>query len=570
MTHPAACKWIAVCDVLSSSFSMNYMLCLSIEVVIKLYDKTDNHYKLKKFVYHFFALGQGVLLVVFAELNNDFGSSDIGTCSLIPTSLTEALRVYSFAVEIILMWILIGAMVKKVGKTYSNVIFNYFMVILTMTFSVTIVNALGYANKFNFKDPQTYSNLALVIGSSTGVSMGLSRLMNKRLIKQVLWKLGYKWRFRYRNLQSFKSSYDSFLNINIYNLGDLFENLHKKFFMQMLSMICLRFTEHDKRGVSIEFEPGYNQFEFDEGLFDELSSYHDLPRIKESNPYLVYNPDLILIEYQPKIFSKIRMQNQVFEVDLQRSFSIPSNLQKLKELNPAKGGSSGSTVLFTFNQEFVIKTITNSEKKLLLKILPDYSRRIAFSSSRLVRILGMFRIKPGNQDFIIMESVISSKDDAVIFDLKGSSVDRLVEGNFEQAVPYGKVLKDLNLVSSGLSLNLPDEIANELIEDLAEDFKVLSKNNIMDYSVLLGFYKTEVKPITRYDIQGNDRVYAIGIIDFLQNFNMIKKYEKYFKKMIYGEKQVSSEVPDLYMNRISQSMSTILSGSGEQYPLRKY
>lgn len=248
---------------------------------------------------------------------------------------------------------------------------------------------------------------------------------------------------------------------------------------------------------------------------------------------------------------------------MHRSFSIPSNIQNLKNINSAQGGRSGSTVLFTFNQEFVIKTITASEKNVLLKILPDYSKRIAFSTSRLVRIIGMFRIKPGNQDFIIMENIVSNPESAVIFDLKGSSVDRLVKGNFECSLPYGKVLKDLNLVNSGLALKLPSQVSKDLIEDLSEDFKILSNNNIMDYSVLLAFYKDEVKPLTRYDIQGCDRVYAIGIIDFLQNFNIKKKYEKYFKKMIYREQQVSSEVPDLYMSRLSQSISVILSGSGE-------
>lgn len=282
MTHPAACKWAGVCDILSTSFSMNYMLCLSIEVTIKLYKKTSIHYRLKKYCYHIFSIGQGVFLVVLAELHNDFGSSDIGTCSLVPTSLTESIRIYTFMVETILMWVLVGIMYKKVGKTYSNVIFNYYMVILTMTSSVTVVNVLGYSDKFDKKDQQIYSNIALVVGSTTGISMGLSRLINKRLIKQILWKLGYKWRFHYRNLNSLQSSYDSFLHGNVYNLGDLFENLHKKYFMQMLSLICLRFTTHEKNCVSIEMEDGYNQFEFDEGLFDDLSLAYELPPIKES------------------------------------------------------------------------------------------------------------------------------------------------------------------------------------------------------------------------------------------------------------------------------------------------
>lgn len=177
-----------------------------------------------------------------------------------------------------------------------------------------------------------------------------------------------------------------------------------------------------------------------------------------------------------------------------------------------------------------------------------------------MRIIGLFKIKPENQDFIIMENIISSPKDAIIFDLKGSNIDRFVQEELSYNLAYGKVLKDLNFASSGLKLNFSHEIREELIESLKLDFQVLAKHNIMDYSVLLAFFKEGVEVGTRYDIKGDDRVYSLGIIDFLQSFNIKKKTEKYIKKIVYREGEISSEIPELYMNRLTTSISSIIKG----------
>lgn len=283
MAHPSACKCMGVFTVLSSSISMNYMLALSIEVVIKLRKGTHSYFKLRKVLYHAISVGFAVFLVVLAEIHGDYGSSDIKTCSLAPKSLTESIRLSSFAIDIILMWLLIGYMLGKVGKTYSNVIFNYFLVIFSMTLSVTIVNLLGFSEDFDLKNPTIYSQIALLIGTTTGISIGLSRLANRRLLKQIFWKFGIKKK-RISKLTSssiFEQS-DSLVNQNIYNLADLFENLEKKKLMQILAVISMRFSDHSGNSFSLENEAEYDQYEFDEDLFERLSIMYEMPKINES------------------------------------------------------------------------------------------------------------------------------------------------------------------------------------------------------------------------------------------------------------------------------------------------
>ena len=215
-------------------------------------------------------------------------------------------------------------------------------------------------------------------------------------------------------------------------------------------------------------------------------------------------------------------------------------------------------IFFTHSQRFLVKTISKEEKAALLKMLNDYFKRINNSDSRLSRIIGLFRLNPLKQDFIVMENLISDISDALIFDIKGCTYHRLVSGNFDfTEPPYGTVLKDLNFKESGLRLYLQPAHKDSLISGILEDFAVLAKHEIIDYSVLVAFYKPRIVSCTRYDIQGIERNYSIGIIDFLQKYNIKKRSEKCFKKIFHRNKEISCEDPRIYQSRIAAAMNDL-------------
>ena len=292
---------------LSTSMSMSYMLCLCIEVVLKLRMQTITHYKFRRIVYHLFSIGFAVFLVVLALCLGEFGSSRIKTCTLAHGSITHHIRLASFAFDIAAMWILMAFIVGKVGKTYSNVIYNYYLVILSVSICVTITNILNNIELFGGNNQEGFADCAGIIAASTGIWIGISRLYNKRLVRHVLWKLGFK----HRNTPALEKSEvtiqsDSLLNENIYNLGDLFENLSKKIALQILSVISLRFGNCNDKLFSIENEADYDQYEFDKELFDGVGDLSEMGKINESDAYVVYSPDLYLIEYKPMVFQAIR------------------------------------------------------------------------------------------------------------------------------------------------------------------------------------------------------------------------------------------------------------------------
>jgi len=104
---------------------------------------------------------------------------------------------------------------------------------------------------------------------------------------------------------------------------------------------------------------------------------------------------------------------------------------------------------------------------------------------------------------------------------------------------------------------------------LNSDLSLLRELNLMDYSLLLiiisfpepndSEYNNIIKDIhnekmvKRIFVSKNSKyIYCLGIIDYLQSFNMSKFLENKYKKLIFGEKikDVSAVDPLMYATRM--------------------
>ena len=156
-----------------------------------------------------------------------------------------------------------------------------------------------------------------------------------------------------------------------------------------------------------------------------------------------------------------------------------------------------------------------------------------------------------------MENILPHKEKAIIFDLKGSLVDRFVEGY--EGIPTGKVLKDQNFITSHLKILLEEKQIAEIIKEIHIDVEILMSEHIMDYSILIGFYDKEIdNKENRYIINYKDKSYTLGIIDILQEYNFVKITEQKLKA-IYKKNSIMMSVADpiMYFERIVHFLSNI-------------
>lgn len=318
-------------------------------------------------------------------------------------------------------------------------------------------------------------------------------------------------------------------------------------------MIYMKFEEPQPNTNIISGNIRYTDYKFQSDFIENLSDL-DFEKIKyeKGKSYEESLKDKVLREYMPNEFKKIRELCGVNNKDLQRYFIRSSILLHIKNFNIVKmeGGSSSAFIFTTIDEQFVIKTINSSERKLFLRILPKYTHRIfGCNESRLIRILGLFKLIPENQDFIIMENIVPGKEQALLFDLKGSLIDRRVNTSIETKM--GKVLKDKNFYEENIKIEIDLEEAQGLIKVLEEDFEILRAENIMDYSILLAFYQKVPEKLNRYFIGGDQGCYSLGVIDILQEYNFTKISEEKLKK-IYNKNRsmLSVAEPTIYYQRI--------------------
>jgi hypothetical protein len=110
---------------------------------------------------------------------------------------------------------------------------------------------------------------------------------------------------------------------------------------------------------------------------------------------------------------------------------------------------------------------------------------------------------------------------------------------------------------------------DELYNVLSNDLKMLREIEVMDYSLLLIIIHFPKETDTDYDtiisLMADSRyysrifksknmkyIYILGIIDYLQKFNVAKFFENKYKSILYGNeiKYVSAVDPMIYSDRM--------------------
>lgn len=239
----------------------------------------------------------------------------------------------------------------------------------------------------------------------------------------------------------------------------------------------------------------------------------------------------------------------------------------------SSGGRSGAFFFFTIDRQFIIKTITLEELHVFKSIIAQYTERITSSSgSYIAKIFGIFKIKKDKNNhayIIIMENIGSITENPLIFDMKGSTLDRKVLKNLDvkdiEGLDKDRVYKDVDFFDLIGSFHLSKIEINSILSIIESDTLFLETFNIMDYSLLLILGN---KKFVRGSIIANenhfftrDLTVLMGIIDFLQTYNMKKKIEGRYKKLRKSNIDMSSIPPKPYRKRFLGMIKKILGGN---------
>jgi hypothetical protein len=213
----------------------------------------------------------------------------------------------------------------------------------------------------------------------------------------------------------------------------------------------------------------------------------------------------------------------------------------------------------TYDNKYIVKTITTQEKLVLLNhLLPAYFDRVMQGESALVRILGVFQVQcVGNYctNLVVMENASLTGGDHPKYDLKGSVYQR----NTKKAC----IGKDNEFIETEGRLHLTEFDATQLITRVSNDTQILSALGLMDYSLLVTICRGEVPDYVQSHYVYRSSVcgvaYLVAIIDFLQDYDIKKKGETFWKHSIKGVpmNELSSVKPEYYRSRFMDFIEKI-------------
>jgi len=193
-------------------------------------------------------------------------------------------------------------------------------------------------------------------------------------------------------------------------------------------------------------------------------------------------------EYCPVVFKRLR---ELFGVE---DKSYVNSLCVSQPINMMDKGRSGARFLRSFDNKYVIKTLTGEDIAEMHGLLPKYHQYVVEHNCKtlLPHYLGMYRLTLNGTEhyMIVMKNVLSSRVKVhKKYDLKGSTVQR--EASDKEKRKENPTFKDNDFVKDNVKIYLDDEIRAEFLTTLKSDVEFLASLKLMDYSLLVGIHDSD-------------------------------------------------------------------------------
>lgn len=169
----------------------NYATCLALEVVIKLKNGSNLSHKRRLIAYHSVSISISLAFCIVIYVFNGYGVSGLNTCSVNAENNIHLLEFFPFALNIPIIWYSVIYAIVNVDNKYKSVIINYVLIVTSVsvtwffpTFFKLMVLVTGKDGNWTF--------IAFIIGTTSGLFVGLSRLLNKKVMKEIKKVITYR------------------------------------------------------------------------------------------------------------------------------------------------------------------------------------------------------------------------------------------------------------------------------------------------------------------------------------------------------------------------------------------
>lgn len=222
------------------------------------------------------------------------------------------------------------------------------------------------------------------------------------------------------------------------------------------------------------------------GTTNKLKDSEDDGKTHDNDLFI--NEEVKITEYAPSVFEYVKKMDNITPDMIKKSLSTEANHKSVFKAKES-AGKSGSFFFFSYDRQFIIKTMNANEKKVFIAALPTYLKHLStYPQSLIARIYGIFTVEMEDMeavDLLLMANAAHCGPDIEnVYDLKGSIVNRNVPHWSEKT----DCLKDVNLleqVKEKRHVNFIRKDMRKIMRMMFKDVKYLNSRNLMDYSLLL-------------------------------------------------------------------------------------
>ena len=551
--------------------TLSYNSCLSTEVLLKIKNPVNCGYKKRSSIYHALChfISTGIMMTM--AVSNTAGHSFIGTCFVKESTWAEYLMAvplatfypFSFTVIVIAFWTIYKTEVQLLKRfLLKHVFFLVVFMVFFMPFSLSI-----FMRELESGSLEALRVFSYIMGSASGLAINSVRLSDRAFKKYVARRLGSQGRSFTRGISMAENLISRNDSIYESSYTELFNSMqHKVVMSSLLGLeVVFRGTE-TAEFMELEIVPPWNSDYYTKQTCVLSMNTEDLSELNQETKEFMAKSRIKVTERAPLVFKHIRLLENITHEELSNSFSLMKNLGSILNNIGNKGGRSSAFFYHTFDNKLIVKTISKEEESVLLKyLLPSYHKHLYLCrSSLLSRIIGLFQVEISGSttiSLLVMKNIFEKPLD-LVFDLKGSRIARqsIHHEDCTQLV-NDRVYKDLDFLKYQKTLNLSYQDSLKLKRIVNDDVNLLASLNIMDYSLLVGFASSHCN--SSFYFQGasdSPKGYYIGIIDFLQTYNTLKKVESFGKSIVRpGKKSQISVINSAdYASRFLKFIVSIL------------
>jgi len=220
------------------------------------------------------------------------------------------------------------------------------------------------------------------------------------------------------------------------------------------------------------------------------------------------------------------------------------------------GGAKGGCLMAFVRSEYIVKELCADDHDSLLEISHSYFEHIHDGDTLLCTILLHFEHLASGRYFFVMRNVTGSGPFLAKYDLKGCDDDKTLEVSGRKITP-ADTLKP-NAGPRSWNFMLTEGQREEVLNRMRRDAEWLTSHQLMDYSLIVAVKTYQgvssdrcfgQLPLIRRCADGSEVAVCIGIIDFLQKWNLKKRIARRIK---FLEMDKATIPPSRYAQRFCE------------------